>query len=96
MAAKSTGPQIGIVTEGQMSSKGIVKKPVTRPVRYSIASRVNFNLKVTLRKGSAGTDEFILAPRARTKKEFRDGDILSVEGQSLQQAVAMGYVIIVR
>lgn len=83
--------RLAYANENKAASKSQVKKPVTKPALFSLGSRVNFNLLVATK-----SDSFILAPRGRTAKQFKDGDILTVEGHSLQQAIAMGYVTIVR
>jgi hypothetical protein len=67
-----------------------VNKKVGRP--YGISSRVKFDLRVVKSDG----DSFILSPFGKTAKEFYDGDIANVENFSQQQAVAQGYIHIVR
>lgn len=59
--------------------------------RIGLVNRKNFALTVMMKK-----DSFVLSAAGRTGKDYKEKDILSVNGKPLQQAVAMGMCSIMR
>ena len=56
-----------------------------------LVNRRNHSITVVLKK-----DSFVLSPSARTGKDYKQDDIVSVNGLSLQRAVSSGLCAILR
>lgn len=56
-----------------------------------IINRKNYNITIVLKK-----DSFVLSASAKTGKDYKQSDIVSVNGLSLQKAISSGLCAILR
>ena len=96
--AKENDPKIGPdkpkQDEGSNGSpSAAVVTPATRTMDTSIGivNRRNHSITVVLK-----TDSFVLSPSARTGKDYKQSDIVTVNGMTLQGAVSAGLCSILR
>lgn len=73
--------------------EAVVVAPTSRVMDTSIGlvNRRNHGITVVLKK-----DSFVLSPSARTGKDYKQDDIVSVNGLSLQKAVSSGLCALIR
>lgn len=61
------------------------------PPKIGLYNRTNYNLHVIFKN-----EDVLFPPRKRTEKIYKEADIVSVQGKSLQTAIATGLISLVR